>query len=84
MVLCETDEMLDLLELGPEEVGQTVDEAIEILPDTVIAIADYWNMAASQRDTLADGLRIATRIGRNDPCPSGSGHKFKKCCGAHT
>ncbi len=22
----------------------------------------------------------ATRIGRNDPCPCGSGRKFKKCC----
>jgi len=21
-------------------------------------------------------------IGRNDPCPCGSGKKFKKCCGA--
>ncbi|MFC4024726.1 SEC-C metal-binding domain-containing protein [Oceanobacillus longus] len=21
------------------------------------------------------------RIGRNDPCPCGSGKKFKKCCG---
>jgi preprotein translocase subunit SecA len=22
-----------------------------------------------------------TRVGRNDPCPCGSGKKFKKCCG---
>ncbi|MBO0798476.1 MAG: SEC-C domain-containing protein [Blastocatellia bacterium] len=21
------------------------------------------------------------KIGRNDPCPCGSGKKFKKCCG---
>ncbi|MEM1062359.1 MAG: SEC-C metal-binding domain-containing protein [Planctomycetota bacterium] len=21
-------------------------------------------------------------MGRNDPCPCGSGKKFKKCCGA--
>ena len=26
--------------------------------------------------------RVATRIGRNDPCPCGSGKKFKKCCAA--
>lgn len=25
---------------------------------------------------------ISPRIGRNDPCPCGSGRKFKKCCGA--
>jgi uncharacterized protein YecA (UPF0149 family) len=23
----------------------------------------------------------AQKVGRNDPCPCGSGKKFKKCCG---
>lgn len=27
-------------------------------------------------------LRKQTKIGRNDPCPCGSGKKYKKCCGA--
>ncbi|MBQ7721705.1 MAG: SEC-C domain-containing protein, partial [Kiritimatiellae bacterium] len=22
------------------------------------------------------------KVGRNDPCPCGSGKKFKKCCGS--
>ncbi|MDT7520794.1 SEC-C metal-binding domain-containing protein [Rhodoferax sp. TBRC 17660] len=22
------------------------------------------------------------KVGRNEPCPCGSGKKFKKCCGA--
>jgi len=26
--------------------------------------------------------RTAPKVGRNDPCPCGSGKKFKKCCGA--
>ena len=26
--------------------------------------------------------RAGPPIGRNDPCPCGSGTKFKKCCGA--
>ncbi|HEY3998293.1 MAG TPA: SEC-C metal-binding domain-containing protein [Candidatus Xenobia bacterium] len=26
-------------------------------------------------------MRTADRIGRNDPCPCGSGRKHKKCCG---
>jgi len=25
--------------------------------------------------------RQADKIGRNDPCPCGSGKKYKKCCG---
>jgi preprotein translocase subunit SecA len=26
--------------------------------------------------------RSSTKVGRNDPCPCGSGKKYKKCCGA--
>jgi SEC-C motif-containing protein len=26
--------------------------------------------------------RAAPKLGRNDPCPCGSGRKYKKCCGA--
>ncbi|HLO77428.1 MAG TPA: YchJ family protein [Magnetospirillum sp.] len=26
--------------------------------------------------------RVADKVGRNDPCPCGSGKKYKKCCGA--
>lgn len=25
--------------------------------------------------------RAAAKVGRNDPCPCGSGLKYKKCCG---
>ena len=28
--------------------------------------------------------RSGAKVGRNDPCPCGSGKKFKKCCGAVT
>ena len=30
----------------------------------------------------ASGGAAAAKAGRNDPCPCGSGRKFKKCCGA--
>lgn len=26
-------------------------------------------------------VRSSPKVGRNDPCPCGSGRKFKKCCG---
>ena len=26
-------------------------------------------------------VRGAAKVGRNDPCPCGSGKKYKKCCG---
>ncbi len=26
-------------------------------------------------------VREGAKVGRNDPCPCGSGKKYKKCCG---
>ncbi len=30
----------------------------------------------------AGGSRLAVKVARNDPCPCGSGRKYKRCCGA--
>ncbi len=35
-----------------------------------------------ERPQLDSSIDLS-KIGRNDPCPCGSGKKFKKCCGAH-
>ena len=37
----------------------------------------YWD-----KDALDGAPPRAASIGRNDPCPCGSGKKHKKCCGA--
>ena len=41
-------------------------------------------VAASFADGSAPQKKPATskKVGRNDPCPCGSGKKYKKCCGA--
>jgi len=40
-------------------------------------------MAAPQAPTPAAPVRRdGPKVGRNDPCPCGSGRKYKKCCGA--
>lgn len=31
-------------------------------------------------DSLLGGKAVRKKVGRNDPCPCGSGLKFKKCC----
>jgi preprotein translocase subunit SecA len=37
-----------------------------------------------QTAKAVDPIRNAgQKVGRNDPCPCGSGKKFKKCCGLH-
>lgn len=82
MMLCEAETLFDGFDLDIEEEGQAVDDAIDVLPATILAIADYWRMSASQKKSFAAGMRSVSRPGRNDPCPCGSGKKFKKCCGA--
>ncbi len=32
-------------------------------------------------DTVKKPVHVGEKIGRNDPCPCGSGKKYKKCCG---
>ncbi|NVN92604.1 MAG: UPF0149 family protein [Desulfuromonadales bacterium] len=39
---------------------------------------DTGTRAGSSKPSLASGK---VRVGRNDPCPCGSGLKYKKCCG---
>lgn len=36
----------------------------------------------SQCGGAAPYVRDAPKVGRNDPCPCGSGRKSKKCCAA--
>ncbi len=37
-------------------------------------------MGRAERDLLGEPVVRAAKIGRNDPCPCGSGKKYKKCC----
>lgn len=52
----------------------SLDEAITDLLDCVLDIADITR----PRRPLE---RAAPKVGRNDPCPCGSGRKFKLCHG---
>ncbi|MHB1233637.1 MAG: UPF0149 family protein [Burkholderiales bacterium] len=72
-------------------------EAYAAIPMAVAALYAYFQpwreQAANKR--VAGAVRSgpgaalsfrrgAEKVGRNDPCPCGSGKKFKKCCGADT
>ena len=47
------------------------------------AARDLEQQAAGpwKADSLTGFKRSAPKIGRNDPCPCGSGKKYRKCCG---
>jgi preprotein translocase subunit SecA len=33
------------------------------------------------RSQVQQPVRVEKKVGRNEPCPCGSGKKYKKCCG---
>jgi len=37
----------------------------------------------ARRDAPSATVHAGPKVGRNDPCPCGSGKKYKKCCGAN-
>ncbi|MFH1255572.1 MAG: preprotein translocase subunit SecA [bacterium] len=49
---------------------------------SVFKIADLGNFQIPVLQTRAENniVRPEAKIGRNDPCPCGSGKKYKKCC----
>lgn len=51
------------------------------IPEAVVAMYEHWlpyRRAIYERE-VAKTLQV--KVGRNEPCPCGSGKKFKKCCG---
>ena len=71
-----------------EEAGDTVpslDEERELkrqacasFGDSVIAMYSYWR---DKRIAHPPVMRDGPKVGRNDPCPCGSGKKYKSCHG---
>jgi SEC-C motif-containing protein len=41
-----------------------------------------WVYAGLVEEKIETFRREMPKVGRNDPCPCGSGRKYKKCCGA--
>jgi uncharacterized protein len=64
--------------LAGEELTRMRAECEERLPQAVANIYRFWVAQRSVRTIRRDQVKV----GRNDPCPCGSGRKFKKCCGA--
>jgi uncharacterized protein len=52
-------------------------EFLHMLADHFTMLAEFWREHRSPRIPLR-----TNKVGRNEPCPCGSGKKWKKCCGA--
>ncbi len=90
-------EELDRVETGPRGQGLARFREHNTPIEDVANETSWWQCFADDplQDVIRDAAyesasrerrpqpsRAAPKIGRNDPCPCGSGKKFKKCCGA--
>jgi preprotein translocase subunit SecA len=67
----------------PRAVATSVDEIEEAFQRKKRRELDQARMAGSgDSQPVQQVVRGTAKIGRNDPCPCGSGKKYKKCCGA--
>jgi uncharacterized protein len=58
--------------------AKLMEGARDVFYDTVEEAFKYW---FDNRVNRVPQKREAPKVGRNDPCPCGSGKKFKACCG---
>jgi preprotein translocase subunit SecA len=65
----------------PQDVARKVfkveQQALALLAEASGSLVPGYGLALS-----AGADSKPEKIGRNDPCPCGSGKKFKKCCGS--
>jgi uncharacterized protein len=82
--------MMTLAEVGCRDQHlpqKELDAIIATAPDNIarwVVTLNAWRLANSQpMQGIASRMSSAPakKVGRNDPCPCGSGKKYKKCCG---
>jgi len=64
--------------------GETIEERDQLVADALIAVydlRDYWREVQFEQMRVKEPIRREPKVGRNDPCPCGSGKKFKQCHG---
>ncbi len=66
--------------LDDEHPLKNIDEAIEALVFDVVDLAQIGLAESHKVETV---VRDAPKVGRNDPCPCGSGRKYKQCHGSN-
>jgi uncharacterized protein YecA (UPF0149 family) len=69
-------------EQGRGEEAQGIRQRVRgSLPAIQHTLSELPNVAARLQVSSPQVTTSRQKVGRNDPCPCGSGKKFKKCCG---
>jgi len=70
-------EQEELIRTPEQRAALTVD-----IEESLELIHAFWLPLRQAVAERGQAQRLSQKVGRNEPCPCGSGKKFKKCCGA--
>ena len=76
-------EMLKGANLSHEEINTFLQNQHQQFQSSATAMPGFDAPNASGTELKARPIHVEEKVGRNDPCPCGSGKKYKKCCGIH-
>jgi uncharacterized protein len=68
---------IEALEIPPD-IDDRLDEDAALIPRMILLLRKLARIRQAKRQTP---LPRRSKLGRNDPCPCGSGNKYKRCCG---
>jgi hypothetical protein len=73
----------ELIEEDVREDAMTQETAEIIYPPTQVILEAFDAAVEGRRpgERIGPVVRETPKVGRNEPCPCGSGKKFKRCCG---
>ena len=76
--------LAELVEEDVREQAISEETAAVLFPATHVLIEAFDAAIDGRRpgERIGPVVREGAKVGRNDPCPCGSGQKFKKCHGA--
>jgi len=84
-------EILEITDGGPDDKEGQIEfvsyynekgkEKIHSELATFVKEEETWYYKDSEAPKVKQYVRPGPKIGRNEPCPCGSGKKYKKCCG---
>ena len=72
----------DLGKLAPHEIPDDIDDQLDadaaLIPRMILVLRKLARIR--EEDSRPPPLPRRSKVGRNDPCPCGSGKKYKRCC----
>lgn len=78
-------------DLPKKSIKELTQQAPDLIPNMVLALND-WTKGLETPSALPPFMKAANtpkapipgkKVGRNEPCPCGSGRKYKRCCGGN-